>query len=107
MITDTGLLGFRDLATKSAEDTLTTFNEVLQDIDDRKKQSASDVGKIILCNTQNTMSDRASTEMKWHHMLENYRKNILPDVVSNWKNLSEGDKRPVERLSNFYMTFII
>ena len=97
------VLGIRDLATKSADDTLSTFKEVLQDIDDKKRaDDTSDVAKKILKNIQNTMSDRAATEMKWHEMLENYRRNILPEVVENWKDLTEDEKAPLERLRNFY-----
>ena len=97
------VLGIRDMATKSATDTLETFKEVLIDINEIKvKETASDVGKIILSNIANTMSDRASTEEKWHNLLEEYRKEILPEVQENWHLLSDEEKRPMEKLQNFY-----
>ena len=72
------VLGVRDLATKSADDTLSTFKEVLQDIDDAKAESQKDVAKKILGHIKNTMSDRAATEVLWHEMLSTYRTEILP-----------------------------
>lgn len=66
------------MATKSAQNTLDTFMEILQDIDDTKKdihhQSA---GNKILCNIQ-IISDRAATELKFDELLESYREELLP-----------------------------
>ena len=99
------VLGVRDLATKSADDTLSIFREVLQDINDRSEATDSAVGKKILINIRNTMSDRAATKLKWHQLLENYRKNVMPDVISNWNDLEEVDRQPLECLNNFFVVF--
>ena len=96
------VLGIRDLATKSANDTFNCFQEILKDIDSVKEDSSSSVAKSILGNIRNTMSDRAATELKWHQQLENYRKNILPEVCNNWNNLTDEERRPIENLNNFY-----
>nr|XP_054765133.1 uncharacterized protein LOC129271907 [Lytechinus pictus] len=48
------------------------------------------------------MSDRASTEKKWHELLESFRKDILPEVVQNWGDLTPEDRAPVESLTNFF-----
>ena len=48
------------------------------------------------------MSDRASTELKWHEMLEEYRKHTLPQVKEHWDELTETEKEPLEKLRNFY-----
>ena len=96
------VLGIRDLATKSANDTFNCFQEILKDIDNVKETSNSSVAKSILANIRNTMSDRAATELKWHQQLENYRKNILPEMTNNWDSLTDEERRPIEKLHNFY-----
>ena len=48
------------------------------------------------------MSDRAATELKWHQQIEKYRKNILPEMSNNWDKLTDEERRPIEKLHNFY-----
>ena len=96
------VLGLRDLATKSAEDTFNSFKTVLEDIEKTQKNTKNETAKKLLANITNTMSDRAATELKWHHMLENYRKNILPDVQKNWDTLTEEEREPIEKLRSFF-----
>lgn len=92
------VLGIRDLATKSANDTLSTFMEVIDDIRRQSRESDSDIGRKILCNIANTMSDRAATEKAWHTQLEKYIQEIQPQL----QQLSPEDRRPVERLAGYY-----
>lgn len=67
-------LGLREKDTKSAQNTLDTFKEILQDIADTKKEThPQSAGNKILCNIQNTMSGRAATELKFNDLLESYR----------------------------------
>lgn len=70
------VLGMRNIITKGARDTLTTFQEILSDISDASKISNSDAGKKILLNIVSTMSDRASTQIKFNDLLEEYRTNF-------------------------------
>lgn len=48
------------------------------------------------------MSDRAATEMKFNELLQSYRKEILPDIVQDWENLYDEDRRVLSRLNNFF-----
>lgn len=96
------VLGLRDLATKSSEDTLSTFKEVLSDIDERTTSTESEPGKLILGNIRSIMSDCASTEKKWHELLELFRKDVLPEVVDNCDDLTAEDRAPIESLTNFF-----
>ncbi|XP_072170908.1 uncharacterized protein [Diadema setosum] len=95
------VLGLRDIPTKSASDTLSTFKELLQDLDEATL-SASDAGKKILANIRNTMSDRAATELKWHELLQKYRSDVLPTIQENWQNLSDEEKQPLENITSFF-----
>lgn len=45
--------------------------EILQDIADTEKESRhKSTGNKIVCNIQNTMSDRAATYLKFNELLE-------------------------------------
>jgi hypothetical protein len=57
----TYVLGMREIVTKSAADTLSAFQQILGDIEDRMKE-ANQAAKRVLANITATMSDRASTE---------------------------------------------
>ena len=96
------LLGLREMSTKSAQDTLSTFKDILQDISESQEHSENDTSLKILRNIQNTMSDRASTELKFNDLLQDYRKDILPIVIDNFDQLDDKTRTSVERLNNFF-----
>ncbi|KAK3096973.1 hypothetical protein FSP39_005288 [Pinctada imbricata] len=96
------VLGLRELTTKSAKDTLDTFKEILFDLDNRYYTSQNLISQNILFHIRNTMSDRAATEMKFNSLLESYREEILPEVVRDWEDLNDDDKRVIGRLNNFF-----
>lgn len=72
------VLGVRDIASKSATDTLTTFKEILSDIDYTCQQSTDETSKLILQHIVATMSDRAATEVKFNTLLKEYKETIMP-----------------------------
>jgi hypothetical protein len=50
-----------------------------------------------------TMSDRASTEIKFNELLEDYRANILKEHLSeSWDMMSDAEKSSVTKLNNFF-----
>ena len=69
------LLGLRDMTTKSSSDTLETFKEILSDIN-AASEAETDVGKKILCNIKNTMSDRAAMETRFNALLKDYKESV-------------------------------
>ncbi|XP_070177757.1 uncharacterized protein, partial [Littorina saxatilis] len=93
------VLGLREMVDKIADTCLDTFRTILSDIED---STTTDTGKNILVNIQNTMSDRAATEKKFHTLLEGYREEILPQVYSNWDQLSTAEHGALTRVNNFY-----
>lgn len=95
-------LGLRDLTTKSGKDTLETFKEILDDIDKVANDTASDTSKKILTNIRTTMSDSASTEIKFNELLQEYRTSVLPYTVDNYNQLDEASKHSVNTLMNFF-----
>ena len=91
------LLGLRDTATISSSD---TFKEIFCDID-AATEDETDVGKKILFNIKNIMSDRASTETKFNELLKDYRESVLPEVIENYENLKEESKQAVSNMDHF------
>lgn len=48
------------------------------------------------------MSDRASTEKTFNNLLEEFRSTILPEVVDNWNDLDDIEKKLCSKLNNFF-----
>ncbi|XP_056017756.1 uncharacterized protein LOC130053959 [Ostrea edulis] len=95
------------MSSKSAKTTLDTFNEILEDKNDvcslrEEKTDTNNRGYKILSGIKNTMSDRASTEKKFNELLEEYRSNILPNVIEGWIDMTEDEHRSVSRMNNFF-----
>ena len=76
-------LGMRDLVTKSASDTLDTLREILHDID-HAAENGDEASRKILTNISATMSDSASTEVKFNSLLQEYRSAVIPYTVENY-----------------------
>lgn len=60
------------------------------------------VGYQILANIRDTMSDRASTEKAFNRLLEEYRLEILPQVIDGWADMDKEEKNPVQRWIIFF-----
>ncbi|WAR31188.1 hypothetical protein MAR_033730 [Mya arenaria] len=94
------VLGLRDIETKSSEDTLKVFKEILSDID--YISNSDSVSREIVAHISATMSDRAATEMKFNSLLECYRKEILPLTYHNYDQFSNEERSSLENLNNFF-----
>lgn len=87
--------------------TLDTLHEILEDINDvcslrEEKTDQNNKGYRILSGIKNTMSDRASTEKKFNELLEEYRLNILSNVIEGWADMTEDEHISVSRMNNFF-----
>ena len=98
------VLGLREMETKSAQDTLSTYKGILHDIDDRTRTRKNETSMKILLHTVATMSDRVATELKFNQLLQDYRKDTLPQFIEGYDCLSEDDRAPLERMYNFFCT---
>ena len=95
------VLGMRDIVSKSGQDCLNTFKQILCDIDD-DSHGSDEVARKILVKISSTMSDRASTQIKFNDLLEEYRKDILPLTVENYDSMSEAQQLSLGKLCNFF-----
>lgn len=48
------------------------------------------------------MSDRHAAEKLFSQLLEDYRKDILPDVTENWPQMSEIERDQLTSMNNFF-----
>ena len=96
------VLGLRNIVSKAGHDVLSTFQEILRDIDDRAMDSDTATAKQILFKITSTMSDRAATQIKFNKLLEACRKEILPEMVDNYETLTEAERAAVGKLLNFF-----
>ena len=96
-------LGIRHVFSGTAKDTLETLKEILTDLDSVQlalgKDSAS---SVIVSKIKNTMSDRHAAEKLFSQLLEDYRKDILPDVTENWPQMSEIERDQLTSMNNFF-----
>lgn len=98
------VLGLREMVDKSGQSTLDVFKDILSDISAYCHEAVheKDIGCTILSNIRDTMSDRASTEKHFNNLLEQFRSEILPQVIDNWENLSEEERQLCSKMNNFY-----
>ena len=96
------VLGLPEMATKSAQSTLDTFKDILDDISFANKETLDIRGNQILCNIQNTMSDRAATKLKFNEILQDNRLTLLPQMHEEFNKLDDAGKEAVSRLNNFF-----
>jgi hypothetical protein len=93
---------------KSSQSTLETLQQILRDIDAYchlletcdKKDS---YGFNILCNMKNTMSDRAAIEIFFHKLLQQYRQEILPQVLDTWSDMTQQEQELCTSINNFLL----
>jgi len=96
------VLGLREIETKSAEDTLKVFKQILSDINDVCHESTRTVSHDILVHIVATLSDRAATEVKFNELLYTYRKDILPLIYTNYESFDDVEKQSLETMCNFF-----
>ena len=92
-------LGLSEMLTGSAERTLDTLKQILDDIE---LVAGKPTSKTLLGNIKNTMSDRHIVQKNFNELLESYRSEILPDVISSWNDLSSEEQQQVSSLNNFF-----
>ena len=51
---------------------------------------------------KNLMSDRHATQIKFNKLFEDYRKELLPLLRSDWNDLNEEEKQNASRINSFF-----
>ena len=96
-------LGLCQIFSGSAQNTLDTLVEILDDLNVVSKElGGSSVSDKVLLKIKNTMSDRHSAEKLFSQLLQEFRSTILPDIVSEWDKMSPHEQAQFTRINNFY-----
>jgi len=76
-------LGLRHTFSGLAQSTLDVFTEILDDLNIVSRELGdSGVSQKLVLKLKNTMSDRHAAEKLFSQLLQEYRKDVLPDFVS-------------------------
>ncbi|XP_033114519.1 uncharacterized protein LOC117114998 [Anneissia japonica] len=95
------MLGLRGTPSGTAESTLDALKDIVDEvvsIDSRGREGVQN----LVATLKNTMSDRCATQKKFNRLLEDYREEILPDVIEGWGDLSETEQIKVVKLDNYF-----
>lgn len=92
-------LGLSEMVTGSASQTLATFKQIMGDIE---LVAGTGIGEKIVGHIKNTMSDRHIVQKNFNSLLEDYRSQILPKVISNWDALYVQEQGELASLNNFF-----
>ena len=97
-------MGVRDVTSGSSENMLQVLRDILGDMYDMcgGEKSVSDRVKDVVARMKNTMGDRAVTENKFNVLLSEFRREILPEVVNGWNEMSEDEQEKCGRMNNFF-----
>ena len=101
------MLGLRYVFSGSAQNTLETFKEILDDLDAvQEALGRHTVSAKIVQALKNTMSDRHSAQKLFNEILTDYRSSILPSIVEGWSDMTELEREQVCRMNNFFVGYI-
>ena len=99
-------MAIRDIPSKAAKDCLEVLKQILDDLSARcaSQGNRKPRGLEILLRIKNTMSDRASTEVKFNELLEIFINETIPLMKeAEEEELLEGeDEAAVVRLNEFF-----
>ena len=96
------VLGLRDVTSKSSDDVLTAFKLFIADIDQRSRSTTSDGGKKLLSQIHATMSDRASTEVRFNVLLKTYREEVIPMIQAFTGELEPEDEASLQDIDTYF-----
>ena len=80
---------------------LSGLKEILQEIEVVCDGTETRMSQNILVSIKNTMPDRHIVQKKFNLMLQEYRCEILPDVIAGWEHLVEAEQERTKKI-NFY-----
>ena len=95
------VLGLRPMVSGNSETILSGLKEILQEIEAVCDGTDTRMSQKILVSIKNTMSDRHVVQKKFNLMLQEYRCEILPDVIAGWEHLVEEEQERIKKI-NFY-----
>ena len=91
------------MTTKAGKYVLKCLLNILGDIDTVGNTSENQASKTILKNIASTMSDRASTQVKFNELLEVFRTEVFKEELGEqWDAMTEDEQMSISHLCNFF-----
>ena len=100
------VLGLRKIATKSADHTLKVFKEILKDLDENSKINSNQISSNIICHIVATLSNRATTEVKFNSLLSDFRRQINPLTYYNYNTFSDEEKNHLKACAISFVDYM-
>ena len=88
------------MACGDSETILSELVEILKDIETVCSDSENKVANKVLVSIKNTMSDRHIVQKKFNRLLEEYRAEVLPDVIDQWYKFINVIRIKLKKLIN-------
>lgn len=90
---------------KSGQSTLDTLKEILSDVklhSCERKEKSNESWVYNVGKHQRHYVWQSKHRKALHNLLEEYRSTILPNVIYNWTDLDETEKKLCSKLNNFF-----
>ena len=93
-------LGMREVLSGTAQATLDHYVQIVDDI--QRVSGTKDAAMKITAAIKNTMSDRHIVQKTFNDLLRQYRAQVLPAVVTGWRDISDDDKQAMSSMHNLF-----
>ncbi|EGT46470.1 hypothetical protein CAEBREN_10612 [Caenorhabditis brenneri] len=91
-------LGIEQVAEKSAQTAVDTLKNSVNQL----PGAPSQIFEKFLCKVSCTISDSAQTEQKFNKLIDSMRREIVPELVEGFTNLSDEEKTAALNFSNYF-----
>jgi len=87
---------------------LDAFTEIFDDLNTVSRELGdTSVSQKLALKLKNKLSDIHTVEKLFSQLLQECRKDVLPDVVSGWDKMSQDEKHVLTRMNNVYILLIV
>ena len=94
--------GLRPMSTGDSETQMNVLKQILEEIEKVCEGSETKMAKKIFISLKNTMSDRHIVQKKFNSLLEEYRGNVLPEIIEGWEDLGDEERNNLKKVNEFF-----
>ena len=97
-------IGLADMQAGTALQTLDIFKGILQEVERvcNIATGRTNVGAQTLSTVKNTMSDRHIVQKNFNQLLQAYREEALPVIITNWSELTAVQQKALASMNHFF-----
>ena len=94
--------GLRSVGAGDSQTQLDTFKEVIGDLEKSLGENGNGFFKKGFYSIKNLMSDRCNAQKRFNELFTDFRSSVLPDIISNWNDLSLEEQEKFKIVNDFY-----